>query len=168
MPASSTRIDPRDYPGLGVGGLLLLVEMALCMLQDAGRIGWLAVLGAALAILALLLLVVPVVQFKRVGGVARGDIFPNTTVVVDSGLYAVVRHPQFTGAWMLAVAGALYSQRPLVAGLGVAAIVALLVDFRRADARNVEKFGDEYVRYMARVPGWNPIAGLWRLRHRDR
>jgi len=160
------RVRGWDYPGLGTGGLLLLAQLLLCAIRRRGAIRWLAVAGMGVGFCALLVLVIPVFQFKRVGGVAKGDIFPNTTIVVKTGLYAVVRHPQFTAGWVLAIALAAYSQTPTVVVLGLMAIAAFLVDFRRADSRNIEKFGESYVDYMKRVPGWNPVAGIWRLARR--
>lgn len=160
------KIRARDYPGLGLGKLLLTIQFVMCVIQGSGTVGWLAAIGVAFALIAAAVLIVPVIQFKRVGGVAKGDIFANTTTVVDTGLYAIVRHPQFTAAWVLAIAFSLYSQRLAVIVLGLVAIAAFLVDFRRADTRNIEKFGEAYVEYMRRVPGWNPIAGLWRLSRR--
>ena len=160
------KIRPRDYPGLGLGGILLAIQLGMCAIQGSGAVHWLAAIGVGLALAAVTVLIVPVIQFKRVGGVASGDIFANTTAIVDTGLYAIVRHPQFTGGWVLAVAFALYSQSLIVVILGLLAIAAFLVDFRRADVRNIEKFGEPYVEYMNRVPGWNPVAGLWRLRHK--
>lgn len=157
-------IDPSDYPGLGVGGLLVVVQLALLAVGGFGSLSWLALIGGLLVVIALVFLIVPVVQFKRHGGVARGDIFANTTVVVDTGLYAVVRHPQFLAMPVLVVGIALLAQRWSVALVGAAAVGAFLVDFKRADRRDVAKFGQPYREYMQRVPGWNPLAGLWRLR----
>lgn len=157
-------IDPRDYPGLGIGGLLVAVQLALLAVGGFGSVGWLVLTGGLLTLVALVFLVVPVVQFKRQGGVARGDIFANTTVVVDTGLYAVVRHPQFLAMPVLVAGIALLAQRWGVALVGATAMGALFVDFRRADRRDVAKFGQSYCEYMQRVPGWNPLAGLWRLR----
>jgi protein-S-isoprenylcysteine O-methyltransferase Ste14 len=157
-------IDPRDYPGLGIGGMLVAVQLALLAVGGFGPVGWLARSGGVLALVALVFLIVPVVQFKRHGGAAPGDIFANTTVVVDTGLYAVVRHPQFLAMPVLVAGIALLAQRWGVALVGAAAVGAFLVDFSRADRRDVAKFGQSYREYMQRVPGWNPLAGLWRLR----
>lgn len=35
-------------------------------------------------------------------------------------------------------------------------------DFREVDSSDIAKFGDAYRDYMERVPGWNPVAGVWR------
>lgn len=162
------RINPRDYPGLGVGGLLIAVQLVLLATGGIGPVSWLAVAGGLLILAALVFLVVPVVQFKRQGGVMEGDIFANTTVVVDTGLYAVVRHPQFLAAPVLGIGIAAVAQRWDVALVGAAAAGAFLVDLRRADRRDVAKFGQPYQEYMQRVPGWNPIAGLARLMGKGR
>ncbi|MHB1018373.1 MAG: methyltransferase family protein [Coriobacteriia bacterium] len=162
------RIDPRDYPGLGVGGLLIAVQFVLLAVRGTGPVSWLTVAGAALTLASLVALVVPVIQLKRQGGVADGDIFANTTTVVDTGLYAVVRHPQFLAMLVLAAGIALIAQRWTEALVGAAAAGAFLVDFRRADRRDLAKFGQPYQEYMERVPGWNPLVGVARVLRRHR
>lgn len=141
----------------------MALQFGLLATRGLGSVGWLAAVGSALTLVALLMLVVPVRQFKRSGGVARGDIFANTTVVVDSGLFAVARHPQFLAMVLIALGVAFLGQRWDVVAAGVAATCAFMVDFTRADRREVAKFGQPYVDYMRRVPGWNPIVGFWRL-----
>ncbi len=93
---------------------------------------------------------------------ARGESYIKTTRLVDTGLYAIVRHPQFVAWPIMSLAVALVSQRPVVVAMGAAAFVLACMDFRQVDARNLAKFGEEYRLYMERVPGWNFIAGLWR------
>jgi hypothetical protein len=47
--------------------------------------------------------------------------------------------------------------------LAVVGTSLLYVDTFRADDACIEKFGEEYVRYMQRVPRVNFVAGLFRL-----
>jgi protein-S-isoprenylcysteine O-methyltransferase Ste14 len=157
-------VHPRDYPGLGIGGLLAVGQLILLATGGLGSVRSLRFAGYMMCVVSAVFLVVPVVQFMLRGGVAKGDIFANTTVVVDRGLYAVVRHPQFLAMPVLVAGIALLAQRLGVVIVGAAAVVAFMVDFVRADQRDIAKFGLPYREYMQRVPGWNPLAGLWRLR----
>ena len=42
----------------------------------------------------------PIITFRRKGGVAKGESYIKTTVLVDTGIYAIVRHPQGGTAWL--------------------------------------------------------------------
>jgi protein-S-isoprenylcysteine O-methyltransferase Ste14 len=53
--------------------------------------------------------------------------------------------------------------------LGLASLVLVYLDIFKADQYCIEKFGDEYKRYMERVPRVNFVAGIVRLlRRRNR
>jgi protein-S-isoprenylcysteine O-methyltransferase Ste14 len=54
-------------------------------------VGWVFWAGGMVLVMA------PIIQFPRKGGVPRGKSFPNTTRLVTTGIYAVVRHPQYLG-----------------------------------------------------------------------
>jgi protein-S-isoprenylcysteine O-methyltransferase Ste14 len=142
--------------GLTIGQIVLLI------LFGGGEIAWLRYAGFALWALAAVFGWVPIYEFKKRGGVARGDSYIKTTRLVDTGLYAIVRHPQFVAWPLMNVAVALVSQHLVVLVVGAMAFVLACADFRKVDARNIDKFGEEYRAYMERVPGWNFIAGLWR------
>ncbi len=142
--------------GLIIGQLVLLIVLG------ESEIAWLRYAGFALWALAAVFGWVPIYQFKKSGGVAKGDSYIKTTRLVDTGLYAIVRHPQFVAWPLMSVALAFVSQHPVVVIMGAAAFVLGCLGFRNVDARNIDKFGDEYREYMQRVPGWNLIAGLWR------
>jgi protein-S-isoprenylcysteine O-methyltransferase Ste14 len=142
--------------GLTIGQIVLLIVFG------EGDIAWLRYAGFALWALAAVLGWVPVYQFKRRGGVAEGESYMKTTRLVDTGLYAIVRHPQYVAWPLMSVAVALVSQHPVVAVMGAVGFVLACLDFRKVDARNIDKFGEEYREYMERVPGWNLIVGLWR------
>ena len=104
----------------------------------------------------------PILVFKRKGGVPKGKSFVHTTVLVDSGLYSIVRHPQYTAGILFSLALILISQSWLITAMGVIIITLLYVDILMADKLEVEKFGDDYKRYMKKVPGTNFILGIFR------
>jgi protein-S-isoprenylcysteine O-methyltransferase Ste14 len=70
----------------------------------------------------------PIYAFRRKGGVPKGKSYVHTTVLVDSGIYAIVRHPQYLAGIMLSLALALIAQHWLVAALGLVAAVTHYVD----------------------------------------
>ena len=90
-----------------------------------------------------------------------------TTVLVDRGIYALVRHPQGGVAGLLINLGVMLIVRHwLIIVLGAAAMVLTYLDTYSEDRSCVEKFGDEYRRYMQRVPRVNFVAGIIRLLRR--
>lgn len=150
-----------------VATVLVIGQIILLVVLGGGAIAWLRYVGFALWVLAAVFGWVPIYQFKKHGDVAQGESYIRTTRLVDTGLYAIVRHPQFVAWPLMSVAVALVSQHPAVVVMGAAAFILACVDFRQVDARNLDKFGEEYRRYMERVPGWNFIAGLWRWVNRQ-
>jgi len=145
---------------------LVISQIVLLILLGAGDLAWLRYVGFAVWALAAVFGWVPIYQFRKSGGVARGDSYVKTTRLVDTGLYAIVRHPQFVAWPLMCVAVALVSQHPVVIGLGAAGFVLSCVGFRAADEQGIEQFGDDYRAYMEQVPGWNFIAGWWRWTRR--
>jgi protein-S-isoprenylcysteine O-methyltransferase Ste14 len=161
-------LDYSAYAGIA----LLAVQAALWVCLGSGGITWLAVAGIMLLMLGIVFIVLPLIQLRRRGGVADGENYGMTTTLVDSGLYAIIRHPQYLALPMLSVALALIVQHWAAALAGVLATALFCLTFRTADAMdidgNIEKFGDDYRQYMHRVPGWNPIVGTWRVLRRER
>jgi len=54
-------------------------------------------LGWVIWALGMVLVMAPIIIFPRRGGVAKGLPFVYTTRLVDTGIYAMVRHPQYLG-----------------------------------------------------------------------
>jgi protein-S-isoprenylcysteine O-methyltransferase Ste14 len=105
----------------------------------------------------------PIFTFKKYGGVKKGESYIQTSVLVDRGVYAIVRHPQYLAGILIGLALPLISQHWLVAVLGVIAIVVTYVNTFDEEASNITKFGDEYRQYMKRVPRLNFLLGILRV-----
>ena len=128
------------------------------MLKIPFYLGWI-VLAVGLS-----LFISSLIYFRKSGRIIDGKSIMDTSVVVDSGTYAIVRHPQFLGGMLLISASILISQHWLSAIVGVLALMLFFTDvIPRAEKELLIKFGDDYRRYMERVPGLNPIVGLFRL-----
>ena len=86
-----------------------------------------------------------------------------TTVVVDSGIYAVVRHPQFLSWIILSGALALLSQHWLSVVCIFPVAVLVYMEALRADQSDIKKFGSDYEQYMQKVPRLNLLVGVYRV-----
>lgn len=105
----------------------------------------------------------PIFTFKKYGGVKKGESYIQTSVLVDRGVYAIVRHPQYLAGILIGLALPLITQHWLVAVLGMIAIAINYADTFNEEASNIAKFGDEYREYMQRVPRLNFLLGIYRL-----
>ena len=83
--------------------------------------------------------------------------------IVDSGIYGIVRHPMYLGAIVMFFSHIFLSQSWIVAIGTIVAIVCCYLIILSGDERNIEKFGDDYKRYMQKVPRMNLILGIIRL-----
>jgi len=152
-------------------GLLLIAQIILAfvfgkvnelksdVMMWAGWIIW---------ILSVILGWLPILILKRQGGVKKGESYVHTTKIVDSGLYSILRHPQYTAGILFSLALILISQNEYVTIMGIIAISLMYIDILKADKHEIEKFGDEYKEYMKRVPRINFILGIIRLLIRKR
>jgi protein-S-isoprenylcysteine O-methyltransferase Ste14 len=122
------------------------------------------IIGWVVWALGMVLVMAPIVTFPRRGGGAEGKSFANTTRLVDTGIYAIVRHPQYTGGiYAIFLTTLLWYPHWLFGVLGAPGAVVIYMACREEDRRLIEKFGDSYVDYMKRVPRTNVFLGLSRL-----
>jgi protein-S-isoprenylcysteine O-methyltransferase Ste14 len=129
----------------------------------------LSILGWVVWAFGMVLVIAPFVMFPRKGGVAKGKSYIHTTRLVDTGIYAVVRHSQYTGGiYSIFIATFLFYPHWLFAVLGVAGIIITYLGIKAEDRRLIEKFGSEYEAYMQRVPGMNVFLGSFRLWQRNK
>jgi len=120
--------------------------------------------GGITWIFGMVLVLAPIVMFPRKGGVPKGKSFVSTTRLVTSGIYAAVRHPQYTGGiYAIFLTTLIWYPHWLFGVLGVFGIAVIYLSCREEDQRLIEKFGDDYRDYMARVPGMNVFLGTFRL-----
>jgi protein-S-isoprenylcysteine O-methyltransferase Ste14 len=124
--------------------------------------------GWAVWAFGMVLVMAPIVMFPRRGGVQKGRAFVSTTRLVDTGIYSVVRHPQYLGGVLaIFVTTLLWYPHWLFGVLGVTGAVVIYLGAREEDKRLVKKFGDDYVQYMKRVPRMNIVAGIIRKLRRS-
>lgn len=83
--------------------------------------------------------------------------------LVTGGLYSFVRHPQYTGLF-IALFGEGIVHWPTLFSVGLFPVI-VLVYVRLAykeEKMVIEQFGEEYIKYHRRVPGFLPLKGKWK------
>ena len=125
------------------------------------------ILGGIVWVFGMVLVMAPIVMFPRRGGVAKGNTFVKTTRLVDTGIYSILRHPQYTGGiYAIFLTTLLLYPHWIFGLLGVLGTLLIYQGIRVEDKLLIEKFGDDYIAYQQRVPGMNFVVGIIRLLHR--
>ena len=143
---------------------ILQIVVGIYLLSDVSQIEILAYVGVGLYVFSGLIFgMLPIFEFRKKGEVQNGKSYIHTTKLVDTGIYSIVRHPQYI-TWMLwAFAGMLLFQHWIVICLGVPIIPITYFDLINADKDGIKKFGDDYKRYMQKVPRANFLIGIIRV-----
>ena len=120
-------------------------------------------LGWIVLAIALPLFFSLIMYFQKSGKPQKGKSLMDTTVLVDTGTYAIVRHPYMLGSILLISASILISQHWLAAIIGVPMLVWAYLEAVVEEKGLIIKFGDDYRRYMQKVPRMNFLLGIIRL-----
>ena len=146
------------------------IIVGIYLISDVSQIAILAYIGVGLYVFSGIVFgILPTVEFRKKGGVKKGKSYIYTTKLVDTGIYSIVRHPQYVTFILWAIAGMLLFQHWIIIILGIPIIPLTYIDLIKADKDSIEKFGDDYKQYMQRVPRANFILGIIRhLRRRNR
>ena len=144
------------------------IVVGVYLLSGVSQIEVLAYIGVGLYVFSGLVFgLLPVIEFRRKGGVRRGKSYIHTTKLVDTGIYSIVRHPQYVTFIMWAIAGMLLFQHWIVVLLGIPIFPLTYIDLITADKDAIQKFGDDYKAYMKKVPRANFLLGIIRRFRRD-
>jgi protein-S-isoprenylcysteine O-methyltransferase Ste14 len=140
------------------------IIVGIYLLSEVTQIEILAYIGAGLYVFSGIVFgMLPTIEFRKKGGVKKGKSYIHTTKLVDTGIYSIVRHPQYVTFILWAIAGMLLFQHWIIIILGIPIIPLTYIDLIKADKDSIEKFGDDYKAYMKRVPRGNFLLGIIRL-----
>jgi protein-S-isoprenylcysteine O-methyltransferase Ste14/NAD-dependent dihydropyrimidine dehydrogenase PreA subunit len=145
-----------------IGGIIYGVLFGPSLgLQALFYVGWVVlVLGFLFALPSLM-------YFSKRGKPVEGRGLMYTTVLVESGTYGIVCHPQFLGVILMICASILVSQHWLFVLIGVPLILSFFTKWiQDSEEHLIAKFGDDYRRYMEKVPRINFVLGVIRLLQR--
>jgi protein-S-isoprenylcysteine O-methyltransferase Ste14 len=153
------------FSGTGlVASILFVVQYILAFfvykLPGLPALQW---LGWGIWVLSMIFGIAPIFILRNRGGVAKGQSYVRTTQLVDSSLYAIVRHPQYLAGMLFNLSMMLLAQHWVVILVGVVSMILFYIDTQAADQEGIEKFGEAYRDYMQRVPQVNFLLGTFRV-----
>jgi protein-S-isoprenylcysteine O-methyltransferase Ste14 len=157
------------YAHLGLPLSLTLAILSLGQPQlgkGLADISWLKIVGLILFLPSAFFVVVPAVTLEHRGksNKSASPLFApsDATIMLDTGIFGLIRHPLYFGSALWSIALVLISQSILSIILGGGAIFCFWMASQKEDDFNIKKFGDRYRDYMNKVPRWNVFKGLRR------
>ena len=147
----------------------LIIFCYNCFFQGYLGVMVLVYFGWLVGLAGLVFFILGSYELQKMGKSAEGMSFLLTTVLIDGGIYEVIRHPEYLGSILLVFGSILISQNWFTLVLGV-----LLLSWffgyvlPEEDRHLIEKFGDDYKRYMQKVPRINLLLGIIRLLRKKR
>jgi protein-S-isoprenylcysteine O-methyltransferase Ste14 len=121
---------------------------------------YLDLLGWVLLVLSIYFALAPVYIFKKKADVPKGKSYIHTKVIVEDGVFGIVRHPQYLSMFLVEIGLVLIVQHWLVLILSIICIILTYYGILIQDRILVRKFKDDYVDYMKKVPRTNFILGI--------
>jgi protein-S-isoprenylcysteine O-methyltransferase Ste14 len=119
--------------------------------------------GVFVLLLAGVFIFAPFYLLTKHGGAKDGNTYMQARIVVDRGLYAITRHPQYLGYIFLACGFALLSQHWVAVLLAVVGATFFYLQAVREERYCLAQLGEPYEQYRRRVPRFNIVLGIMRL-----
>ncbi len=119
--------------------------------------------GVFVLLLAGVFIFWPFYLLAKYGETKDGQTYMQAGIVVDRGLYAITRHPQYLGYTFLACGFALLSQHWVIVLLAVVGATCFYLQAVREERYCLTEFGDAYAQYCRRVPRFNVVLGIIRF-----
>jgi protein-S-isoprenylcysteine O-methyltransferase Ste14 len=136
-----------------------LIDPALLAWSSLELPSWLRWAGVGLFVIAGALIVWTFVNLGK--NLTDTVVTRKEHTLVTTGPYRWVRHPFYVGFAIVVLGISLITANWLFALGGAAAFVLLLVRTRKEEEKLIERFGDEYPRYMDRTGRFLPRLWRW-------
>ena len=105
------------------------------------KLDWVVNLGWFVLWVSALFGWLPIFEFKKHGDIPENQSYTHTNKIVTSGVYSVVRHPQFLAGILICLSMMLISQHLHSVIAGTVAAFLFASEVPSADKRLVKKFG---------------------------
>ncbi|MGD2253626.1 MAG: isoprenylcysteine carboxylmethyltransferase family protein [Anaerolineales bacterium] len=160
---------PSELILMSIEGLAFLAQFLLCFLFfNSLGFTWLLILGGGFFLLSMVLGWRARLAFEARGEAPEGDSWLHTRKVVETNVYGLVRHPMYLSFLLISLTLVCLSQHWMNALLGVVAMGLIINDMRSEEQSNLARFGDDYRRYVQKVPRMNLVLGWIRSMRRKR
>ena len=145
-------------------GILFVGQVVFCFISYNGA-GWDFVLYIGWAVFAFSMVLgwLSRIAFEAKGKAPKGESFIHTSVIVESGIYAIVRHPMYLSFILLVISLILISQHWLSLIFSIPFVVYFYISTWSEERSSIGKFGEAYKSYMQRVPRMNILLGIFRI-----
>ena len=138
------------------------IIFGIYLLSDVSQIQILAYFGAGLYVFSGVVFGwLPVTEFRKKGRVEKGKSYIHTTRLVDTGIYSIIRHPQYVTFIMWSIAGMLLFQHWILARLMVPLPIKTAVKGRLPTERGQPRPGNgkDILRFShPKSSGWRQIS----------
>ena len=145
-----------------LAGAAMAANFVIMQFVARSENGWLKGIGLGTLAMAIVLIAAPFFTLPKYGRTEPGDSFYETTQVVDRGVYALVRHPQYLGYALLNVGLSALNLSWTTAVLAILAFLFFYLQSVQEEKFCHQQMGAAYATYCQRVPRFNLLLGLFR------
>ena len=103
--------------------------------------------------------VLPILTMKKYGSVEKGKSYIHTNVLIDQGVFSLVRHPQYLAGILISIGLLLIAPGWVNLFFGVVNIMQYYKGSFEEEKGLVEQFGQAYIDYQRKVPRYNFLWG---------
>ena len=130
--------------------------------QGSGENQILRKIGAVLLISTPVIWILTVVAFKKFGRVQQGKAYYESDVLVTSGIFGFLRHPQYFAYIILTIGFTQINQTLISVVLSIIAIILFYLHCIEEEKIMTEKFPIDYPLYCKQIPRFNIIVSLYK------
>ena len=145
-----------------IASVMLIILIITSQFLPRGHCPNIRVFGVAILLTSPGFIFLPFLLLSKNGKKKDGKKYMQSGDVVDNGLYAVVRHPQYLGYMLLALGFGFLSQNPFVLVMGIISITGFYFQALQEEKYCIDQFGKPYKNYLKQVPRFNIFLGIWK------
>ncbi len=153
----------KSSPYYIAGIMLIFAWLLLWFVDNPSTFKILQYVGWLILAIGIILIFLPLFILPRKGEAPKGKDITHTTIIVDSGIYAIVRHPLYLGWSLMYVAIIFWNQHWLIIITGIIGIICVYLISKQEDKQLIKRFGNNYKDYIIKVPGMNLLYGIIKL-----